>query len=81
MSRDFDLARQTIIDHYENPLNKINKTKALKIKYTKGHNDLPFCIDNVDAYVKIKNKRIVDLKFSGICCAICTSSNDIMSIF
>lgn len=80
MSRDFDLARQTIIDHYENPRNKINKTKALKIKYTKGHNDLPSCIDNIDAYVKIKNKRIVDLKFSGIGCAICTSSTDIMSI-
>ena len=26
MSRDIDLARQTIIDHYENPRNKINKT-------------------------------------------------------
>ena len=80
MPKDFNLAQQTIIDHYENPRNKISKTKAIKIKYIKGHNDLPSCIDNIDAYIKVKNKHIVDLKFSGIGCAICTSSTDIMSI-
>ena len=44
------------------------------------HSDSPSCIDNIDAYIKIKNQRILDLKFSGIGCAICTSSTDIMTI-
>ncbi len=79
MVKDFDLAQQTIIDHYENPRNKISKAKGMKNKYVRGHNDLPSCIDNIDAYIKIKNNRILDLKFSGIGCAICTSSTDIMT--
>lgn len=80
MVKDFDIAQQTIIDHYENPRNKISKAKAIKIKYIKGHNNLPSCIDNIDAYIKIENDKIIDLKFGGIGCAICTSSTDIMTI-
>ena len=80
MTKNFDLAQQTIIDHYENPRNKISKSKAIKIKYVNGHSDSPSCIDNIDAYIQIKNQRILDLKFSGIGCAICTSSTDIMTI-
>lgn len=80
MVNDFDLAQQTIINHYENQCNKISKAKAIKIKYLKGRNDSPLCIDNIDAYIKIKNNRNIDLKFSGIVCAICPSSTDIMTI-
>lgn len=80
MTKNFDLAQQTIIDHYENPRNKISKSKAIKIKYVRGHSDSPSCIDNIDAYIKIKNQRILDLKFSGVGCAICASSTDIMTI-
>lgn len=76
-----NLIRQTIIDHYEHPKNKVNNTFIKKNKdYAKGHSDSPSCIDNIDGYVKIKNKKIMDVRFSGIGCAICTSSTDLMAL-
>lgn len=76
---DLELKRQMILDHYENPRNKVNDNKKLE-SYSIGHNDSPSCIDNIDAYVKIKNNKIEDVKFSGVGCAICTSSTDLMTL-
>ena len=76
-----NLIRQTIIEHYEHPKNKVTNSFIKKNKgYLKGHSDSPSCIDNIDVYAKIKNDKILDVKFSGIGCAICTSSTDLMSI-
>ena len=76
-----NLVRQTIIDHYEHPKTKvINSFGKKNHDYFKGHSDSPSCIDNIDGFVKIKNGRIMDVKFSGIGCAICTSSTDIMAL-
>lgn len=76
-----NLIRQTIIEHYEHPKNKVTNSFIKKNKdYAKGHSDSPSCIDNIDSFVKIKNDKIIDVKFAGIGCAICTSSTDLMAI-
>ncbi|MCQ2747918.1 MAG: SUF system NifU family Fe-S cluster assembly protein [Mycoplasmoidaceae bacterium] len=71
-----ELAKEIIIDHYESPANKVNAKP--KGKYLFGHNDSPSCIDNIDGYVLIQNGIVKDAKFSGIGCAICTSSTDLL---
>ncbi len=71
-----ELAKELIIDHYESPANKV-ETKP-KGKYLYGHNDSPSCIDNIDGYVLIEKGKVKDAKFSGIGCAICTSSTDLL---
>lgn len=76
MEINSELAKELIIDHYENPSNKI--AKKPKGKYSYGHNDSPSCIDNIDGYVLIKKGKVEDAKFSGIGCAICTSSTDLL---
>lgn len=78
MEINTDLMRQIIIDHYENPRYKVENDLALT-KYFSGHSDSPACIDNIDAYVKIINDKVEDIKFKGLGCAICTSSTDIMA--
>ncbi|XQP55556.1 MAG: Fe-S cluster assembly sulfur transfer protein SufU [Mycoplasmoidaceae bacterium] len=71
-----ELAKELIIDHYEAPANKVEgKPKG---KYLYGHNDSPSCIDNIDGYVLIEKGKVKDAKFSGIGCAICTSSTDLL---
>ena len=37
------------------------------------------CIDEVNIMAKIENDRIVDIKYDGEACAICTSSTSIMT--
>lgn len=71
-----ELAKELIIDHYESPANKVSKKP--KGKYLYGHNDSPSCIDNIDGYVLIEKGKVKDAKFSGIGCAICTSSTDLL---
>lgn len=72
-----ELRRSIILDHYENPKNKINENKKMN-GYLYANKDSPSCIDNLNAYTKINKNKIVDIKFSGIGCAIATSSTDIM---
>lgn len=80
MSIQENLIRQTIIEHYEHPKNKVPNSFIRRNKnYIKGHSDSPSCIDNIDGFVKIKNGKIIDVKFAGIGCAICTSSTDLMA--
>ncbi len=78
MEFDIELAKEMIIDHYESPVTKVKKIK--NNKYIIGHNDSPSCIDNINGYVWIENNRIKDVKFSGIGCAICTSSTDLLAL-
>lgn len=78
MEIDTELAKEIIIDHYESPKTKVKKFK--NTKYIKGHNDSPSCIDNIDSYVWIENNKVKDVKFSGVGCAICTSSTDLLAL-
>jgi nitrogen fixation NifU-like protein len=78
-NNELDFRRQIILDHYENPTTKIDDKKIMDHSYCSANNDSPSCIDNLTAYVKIVNKKIMDIKFQGIGCAIATSSTDIMA--
>ncbi|MDR1991695.1 MAG: iron-sulfur cluster assembly scaffold protein [Mycoplasmataceae bacterium] len=78
-SNQLDIRRQIILDHYENPIAKIDKHTKINKTYRQAHRDSPSCIDDLTAYVLVNNHKIKDVKFSGIACAIATSSTDIMA--
>ncbi|MDR0986030.1 MAG: iron-sulfur cluster assembly scaffold protein [Mycoplasmataceae bacterium] len=78
MSNNLDLRREIILDHYENPSAFIKNKSTVK-GYKSAHKDSASCIDDLTAYVNIKNNKVNDVKFSGIGCAISTSSTDIMA--
>jgi nitrogen fixation NifU-like protein len=78
--KDLDIRREIILDHYENPTTKVADTHKLSTKlYRKAHRDSPSCIDNLTAYVQVNQRKVKDVKFAGIGCAIATSSTDIMA--
>jgi len=60
------LYRENILDHYKNPRNKgkINNP-------TTSHRELnPLCGDEIEFDLKIKDKKIEEVKFNGHGCAI-----------
>lgn len=77
--RDPEIMRSILLDHYENPKNKIADDAKLDSSYRTFNNNSPSCIDNLTAFVKTKDNKIEDVKFQGIGCAIATSSTDIMA--
>ncbi|GHU48662.1 iron-sulfur cluster assembly scaffold protein [Bacilli bacterium] len=78
-SNELDIRREIIMDHYENPSAKVQDGTKFAQDYKRANNDSPSCIDNLTAYVKIKNNKIDDIRFSGVGCAVATSSTDIMA--
>jgi nitrogen fixation NifU-like protein len=76
---ELDLRREIIMDHYENPSTKVEDNTKFSKEYKSAYNDSPSCIDNLTAHVKIKSNKIIDIRFSGIGCAVATSSTDIMA--
>ena len=69
------MKRSIILEHYSNPKNKglIDDDSYIK---TDTNNES--CIDEIHLMVKIDNGKIVDARFDGEACAICTSSTSIM---
>ena len=76
--KDPEIVRAIILDHYENPVNFIQDTKNVEC-YECYNSASPSCIDNLTAYVLVKDNKIEDIKFAGVGCAISTSSTDIMA--
>lgn len=72
---DQNLKRSIILEHYQNPKNKglINNDSYIKVNMNNES-----CIDEIDLMINIKNDKIIDIKFDGEACAICTSSTSIM---
>lgn len=71
-------SRQIILEHYEEPDNKIENVDDYK-EYKSFNNKSSSCIDNLTLYLHIDNENIIkDVKFSGMGCAISTSSTDIV---
>ena len=72
---DNNLKRSIILEHYQNPKNKglINDTT-----YLTSNTNNESCIDEINLMAKIDNNKIVDIRFDGEACAICTSSTSIM---
>ncbi|MDR3330141.1 MAG: iron-sulfur cluster assembly scaffold protein [Mycoplasmataceae bacterium] len=79
LSKALDIRREIILDHYENPTARITEDVKLPATYKSANRDSPSCIDNLTAYVKVNKNKVSDVKFSGIGCAIATSSTDIMA--
>lgn len=72
---DQNLKRDIILSHYQEPRNKGLIDDATYIKVNTNNES---CIDEIDLMVKIEDGRIIDARFDGEACAICTSSTSIM---
>lgn len=70
-----ELYQQLIIDHSKRPRNKGTLPGATRT--AAGHN--PLCGDRVTVFLKLEGDRIVDVKFEGVGCAICTASASLMT--
>ena len=72
---DSNLKRNIILENYKNPKNKALIDDAT---YLTSNTNNESCIDEVNLMAKIIDNKIVDIRFSGESCAICTSSTSIM---
>ena len=72
---DNNLKRSIILEHYQNPSHKglIEDDSYL---FCNMNNES--CIDEINLMVKIENDKVIDIRFDGEACAICTSSTSIM---
>lgn len=76
ISLDANMMREIIMDHYNNPLNKL--TPENKDSYETIRMNSDSCIDDITLYLKIENDVIIEAFFDGVACAISTSSTDIL---
>ena len=67
--------RTIILENYEHPM---NRGLIEDNSYIKVNTNNESCIDEIDLMVKVENSKIVDARFDGEACAICTSSTSIM---
>ena len=72
---DNNLKRTIILEHYQNPK---NKGLIDDDSYTSVNMNNESCIDEIDLMVKIVDDKIVDIRFDGEACAICTSATSVM---
>jgi nitrogen fixation NifU-like protein len=72
---DQEFRRAIILENYQNPMNRglIDDNSYIKVNTNNES-----CIDEINLMVKIDNNKIVDARFDGEACAICTSSTSIM---
>ncbi|MDE5651449.1 MAG: iron-sulfur cluster assembly scaffold protein [Ureaplasma sp.] len=76
-SKDPMFLRSIIMQHYDQPNNKIEQKPDQS--YTSYQNKSATCIDDITVHIKLEDNKIFDILFSGIGCAISTSSTDIVS--
>lgn len=72
---DPKLKREIILQHYQSPKNK-GLLEDESYIFINMNNES--CIDEVNLMVKIEDDKIIDVRFDGEACAICTSSTSIM---
>lgn len=73
---DSKLKREIILDNYQNPSNRgIPKDES----YKKVNSRNESCVDNIDVAAKVEDGTIIDIKFDGEACAICTSASSVMT--
>lgn len=72
---DQNMKRSIILEHYQNPK---NRGLIVDDNYILVNTNNESCIDEINLMVKIENDIIVDIRFDGEACAICTSSTSIM---
>lgn len=76
-SKDPIFLRNIIIENYDHPNKKVNNPPTEN--YLKLQNKSATCIDDITVYIKHNGEKIEDVLFSGIGCAISTSSTNIMA--
>jgi len=64
-----------MLENYQNPTNR-GLIEDDSYKYVNMNNES--CIDEINLMVKIEDEKIVDIRFDGEACAICTSATSIM---
>lgn len=74
---DRDMKRNIILDHYQNPNNRVRHDNDDNYKKINSRN--VSCIDNIDLYIKMKGDKIEDISFDGEACVISISSTSILS--
>lgn len=73
---DKQVARDIIMDHYQNPSHKHEVTDD---SYHGKHMSSASCIDDITVYLKTdENDKIVDIAFNGVGCTISTASTSIL---
>jgi len=70
------LLREIIMDHYQNPRNKVEVNDP---SYISVHMDSASCIDDIFLQLKIVDGIVIDCKWHGVGCAISTASTSIMT--
>lgn len=74
---DSNMKRSIILDNYQDARNRGIPSDTTD--YAKINSNNVSCIDNIDIYVKLKDNRIVDIKYEGEACVIAISSTSILS--
>ena len=70
-----EIKRTIILENYQNPKNRgLIKDKSYDFISTNSES----CIDQIDLQIKVENGIVVDIRFDGEACAICTSSTSVM---
>lgn len=72
-----ELYKQIIMDHYNNPKNKVDKAPE-GYEILKGIN--PSCGDELEIYLKMNGDIIEDIKYNGSGCSICCASSSIITL-
>ncbi len=72
---DFDIYVEHILDHYKNPRNR----GTLENPDLTARDGNPLCGDEIRMDFKVKDGRIVDVKFSGHGCTISQASASILT--
>lgn len=63
------------MEHYQNPK---NRGLIDDPSYLSSNTNNESCIDEINLMAKIEDGKIIDIRFDGEACAICTSSTSIM---
>ena len=72
---DQNLRRSIILENYQNP---VNRGLIEDNSYISVNTNNESCIDEINLMVKIQDGIIVDARFDGEACAICTISTSVM---
>ncbi len=72
---DDKLKRDIILEHYQNPMHRgfIDNNNYIKVN---SRNES--CVDNITVALLIDKDVIIDARFEGEACAICTSATSVM---
>ena len=70
-----DVYREQILEHFRNPKH-FGKIEDADLR---ARDSNPVCGDDIEIFVKLKNGKIEEMKFSGEGCALCMAAADILA--